>query len=303
MPRRSRCRTPQRPRTSRAALPRRAACFNANTVPTHRRGTSGSSRSRGTTPAAECGCWRSTPTMPSVIPEIRRRRCALVSSAGSSKAFRTCATSPRMSPVPTTRRRPQMCSCSTPAVCSATAALRTPTTTTRHRTPPSCAPPSTPCLTGALPIRSRPSRLAARSSGRRDARPPSKGNTSTREQTDKHARADGLQRRDLVVDLCAVVQVVLGLAGGRELELDAVAAHAVVAGEQGRVSDGSDFAFRIVAGSHADPDLHDVPGETPHHRVVRLVYEVVFDRHGDRTSWLVSDVVFLAEDPGDGVRL
>src|SRR4029077_1382350 len=112
----------------------------------------------------------------------------------------------------------------------------------------------------------------------------------------------GLQRRDLVYVLCSVVQGVVGLAGGREAELDAVAAHAVVASEQGCVSDGSDFTSRIIAGSHEDPDLHDVPGETPHHRVVRVVDQVVFDRHGDRTSWLVSDVVFLAEDPGDGVR-
>jgi hypothetical protein len=39
-----------------------------------------------------------------------------------------------------------------------------------------------------------------------------------------------LERRDLVVDLRAVIKVILVPAGSREEELDAVAAHAVVAG-------------------------------------------------------------------------
>src|SRR5664279_2825113 len=112
----------------------------------------------------------------------------------------------------------------------------------------------------------------------------------------------GLQRWDLVVDLRSVVEVVVIPARGREEELDTVATDAVVTREQGRASDGSDLTFRIVAGPHAEDDLHDVPGETPHHRVVRVVDEVVFDRHGDRTGWLISNAVFLTQDPGDGVR-
>jgi hypothetical protein len=47
----------------------------------------------------------------------------------------------------------------------------------------------------------------------------------------KHSLGEGLQRWDLVVDLWAVVQVVVVVAGGWEGELHAVAAHAVVAGK------------------------------------------------------------------------
>ena len=74
----------------------------------------------------------------------------------------------------------------------------------------------------------------------------------------------------------AVVEVVLVSAGRREEELDAVAADAVVAGEQGRAADGASRAAAIVAGPHANPDLHDVPRVTPHHRDMRVVIEVVF---------------------------
>ena len=119
--------------------------------------------------------------------------------------------------------------------------------------------------------------------------PRSRRTTSAREKA-------GLQRRYLVIDLRSVVQVVLVLAGGREEELDAVAAHAVVAREQGRASDGSDFTFRIVAGPHADPDLHDVSRVAPHRRVVRVVHEVVLNRHDDRAG-----PILLADDPRDRV--
>jgi hypothetical protein len=56
-----------------------------------------------------------------------------------------------------------------------------------------------------------------------------------------------LERRDLVVDLPAVVEVVLVPAGSREEKPDAVAAHAVVAGVECRATDGADGAIRVGA--------------------------------------------------------
>src|ERR1700693_1555966 len=90
-------------------------------------------------------------------------------------------------------------------------------------------------------------------------------------------------------------------AGGREGEPNAVAAHAVVACEQGRMAAGADLAPRVGAALHTDDDLHDVPGHTPHHRVVRVVDQVALDRHDDQAVGSVADTVDLAEDPGDGV--
>lgn len=78
-----------------------------------------------------------------------------------------------------------------------------------------------------------------------------------------------------------MIQTVLVGAGGWEEELDAVAANAVVACEQGRVPDGADLASRVAAALHADDDLHDVPGVAPHRRVVGVVDEMVLHRHDD----------------------
>lgn len=85
-------------------------------------------------------------------------------------------------------------------------------------------------------------------------------------------------------------------------KLDAVATDAVVAREEGRMSNGSDCTLEIVAGLYADDDLHDVAGVAPHHRVMRVIDEVVLDRHRDPTGWLVSEAVFLTQDPGDRAR-
>src|SRR5438309_8059200 len=74
-----------------------------------------------------------------------------------------------------------------------------------------------------------------------------------------------LERRDLVVDLGSVVEVVLVLAGSREEELDAVAADAVVAGVQGRATDAADGAVLVGAARDPELDLHDVPRVAPHH--------------------------------------
>jgi len=104
-------------------------------------------------------------------------------------------------------------------------------------------------------------------------------------------RNSGLQRRDLVVDLGSVVEVVLVLAGSREEELDAVAAHAVVAGVEGRATDGADFAVLVGAARDPELDLHDVPWVAPHNRVVGVVPEVVLYRHDDRAT-----TILLADD-------
>jgi hypothetical protein len=56
-----------------------------------------------------------------------------------------------------------------------------------------------------------------------------------------------LKGRNLVVDLGSVVEVALVLAGSREEELDAVAAHAVVTGVEGRAPDGVDGAVLVGA--------------------------------------------------------
>src|SRR5580692_5741881 len=111
-----------------------------------------------------------------------------------------------------------------------------------------------------------------------------------------------LQRWNLVVDLGSVVELILVLAGSREEELDAVATDTVVTREQGCVADGSGFAPWIVAGRHADGDLHYVSGVSPHRRVVRVVEKMVLDSHRDRPRGLVPEVLFLADDPGDGAR-
>src|ERR1039458_918434 len=88
-----------------------------------------------------------------------------------------------------------------------------------------------------------------------------------------------LQRWDLVVDLGSVVEMVLIPAGRGEEELDAVAADAVVACEQGRASDGSDGAVRVGAARDAELDLHDVPRGGPHLRVVGVAGEGMIRRH------------------------
>jgi hypothetical protein len=94
-----------------------------------------------------------------------------------------------------------------------------------------------------------------------------------------------------------VVELVLISTGSREEELDAVAAHAVVAGEQGGVPDGSGLAPWIVAGPHVDDDLHHVPGVSPHRRVVRVLDEMMLDGHRDRPrtlSWQMIPETVLA---------
>jgi hypothetical protein len=114
-------------------------------------------------------------------------------------------------------------------------------------------------------------------------------------------RKPTLQRWYLIVDLRSVVQVVVIPTRRRKAELNAVAAHTVVAREQSHVADSSDFTPRVGAAPHANDDLHDVPGHTPHHRVVRVVDQVALNRHDDQTVRLMADAIDLTEDPGDDV--
>src|ERR1700733_9507173 len=112
-----------------------------------------------------------------------------------------------------------------------------------------------------------------------------------------------LERRNLVIDLRSVIQVAVVLAGGREEELDAVTPHAVVTREQRDVAFGPDLAPGVRAALHPDDDLHDVPRVTPHLCGVRVVDQVVLDRHDDQAIGLVGDTEDLAEDPGHGIGI
>src|SRR5579872_1360643 len=117
----------------------------------------------------------------------------------------------------------------------------------------------------------------------------------------RHARALGLERRDLVVHLGAVIEVVVIAARGRKHEPDAVAADAVVAREQGDVADRADFAPRIGAALHAHDDFHDVAWESPQHSVVRVIHQMTVNRHDDETVRVMGNAVHLAEDSGHRV--
>ena len=133
-----------------------------------------------TMPTAEYGCWRSIRTMPSAIPATHSEAMRARVESGEFEGVPYLYDDRRTSPAPMARRRRRMCSCSMPPECSATAAPRTPTTTTLYRTPLSCAAPSMRCSTVATPIRSRRHRSVALSSGRPEVAGPKHGVRSAR---------------------------------------------------------------------------------------------------------------------------
>ena len=174
----------------------------------------------------------------------------------------------------------------------------------RRRNTPTAAPPARSWRSSRRAASDGNSCVAAARGawGRSEDRPHGWRVTGSEDHGFRAPRNATLQRRNLVVDLASEVELILILARSREEELNAVATDAVVAREEGRVPYRPDFAPRIVAGSHADDDLHYVSGVPPHRRVVRVVDEVVLDSHRDRPGGMVPEVLFLADDPGDSAR-